>query len=59
MFGVAMLAPTLLAAASEEIKKKFLPGIANAELMWCELWSEPNCRVRPGRPAIFSTTQGR
>src|SRR5208283_5162741 len=41
-FGVAMLAPTLLAAASEEVKKKFLPGIASGETMWCELWSEPN-----------------
>ncbi|MGD0855766.1 MAG: acyl-CoA dehydrogenase family protein [Dehalococcoidia bacterium] len=41
-FGVAMLAPTLIAAASEEIKKEFLPGIASAEVTWCELWSEPN-----------------
>jgi len=42
IFGVSMLAPTLLAAGSEEIKKEFLPKIANAELMFCELWSEPN-----------------
>ncbi|MDD5312942.1 MAG: acyl-CoA dehydrogenase family protein [Dehalococcoidia bacterium] len=42
IFGVAMLAPTLLAAGSEELKKEFLPKIANAELMFCELWSEPN-----------------
>jgi len=42
IFGVAMLAPTLLAAGSEEIKKEFLPKIASAELMFCELWSEPN-----------------
>ncbi len=41
-FGVAMLAPTLLAAGSEEVKKRFLPGIAAGETMWCELWSEPN-----------------
>jgi len=41
-FGVAMLAPTLLAAGSEEIKRRFLPGIASGEVMWCELWSEPN-----------------
>jgi len=41
-FGIGMLAPTLLAAASEEVKREFLPGIANAEVMWCELWSEPN-----------------
>lgn len=41
-FGVAMLAPTLLAAASDEVKKRFLPGIASGETVWCELWSEPN-----------------
>ncbi|MBN1691370.1 MAG: acyl-CoA dehydrogenase family protein [Dehalococcoidia bacterium] len=41
-FGVAMLAPTLLAAASEEVKREFLPGIASGDVMWCELWSEPN-----------------
>ena len=42
IFGVQMLAPTLLQAASEEIKKEFLPPIASGETMWCELWSEPN-----------------
>jgi len=42
IFGILMLAPTLLAVASDEIKKKFLPPIARAEVHWCELWSEPN-----------------
>jgi alkylation response protein AidB-like acyl-CoA dehydrogenase len=42
IFGVAMLAPTLLAAGSEEIKREFLPRIASGEIMFCELWSEPN-----------------
>jgi alkylation response protein AidB-like acyl-CoA dehydrogenase len=42
IFGYSMLAPTLLAAGSEEVKRKFLPGIASADTMWCELWSEPN-----------------
>jgi len=41
-FGVGMLAPTLLQAASEDIKNAFLPPIAAAEVAWCELWSEPN-----------------
>ena len=41
-FGVQMLAPTLLAAANDDVKKRFLPTIANAEIFWCELWSEPN-----------------
>ncbi len=42
IFGVQMLAPTLLQAASDAIKKEFLPPIARGEVMWCELWSEPN-----------------
>lgn len=42
LVGVQMLAPTLIAAASEEIKRKFLPPIAKAEVMWAELWSEPD-----------------
>jgi alkylation response protein AidB-like acyl-CoA dehydrogenase len=42
IFGVEMLAPTLLSAGSEDIKRRFLPGIASADVMWCELWSEPN-----------------
>ncbi len=42
IFGVQMLAPTALQAASEEIKQEFLPPIARGEVMWCELWSEPN-----------------
>jgi alkylation response protein AidB-like acyl-CoA dehydrogenase len=41
-FGIGMLAPTLLAAASDEIKGEFLPKIASADIMWCQLWSEPN-----------------
>jgi len=42
IFGIQMLAPTLLQAASDPIKKEFLPPIAKGEVMWCELWSEPN-----------------
>ena len=42
VFGVDMLAPTLLEAASEEIKREFLPSIRSGERQWCELWSEPN-----------------
>ena len=42
IFGVQMLAPTLLQAGSEEVKREFLPPIASGETMWCELWSEPN-----------------
>ena len=41
-WGISMLAPTLLAVASDDIKRRFLPPIANAEVHWCEMWSEPN-----------------
>ena len=41
-FGIGMLAPTLLAAASHEQKEEFLPSIAGGEVVWCQLWSEPN-----------------
>jgi len=42
IFGIQMLGPTLLAAANEELKREFLPKIASADIMWCQLWSEPN-----------------
>ncbi|MBM3167113.1 MAG: hypothetical protein FJZ94_06675, partial [Chloroflexi bacterium] len=42
VFGVQMLAPTILHAGNEEVKRRFLPPIASAEVMWCELWSEPD-----------------
>lgn len=42
IFGIQMLAPTLLALGSKEMKDKFLPPIGRGEVLWCELWSEPN-----------------
>ena len=41
-YGVDMLAPMLIAEASEDIKKRFLPPIGNGDVLWCELYSEPN-----------------
>ena len=41
IFGVGMIAPTLIRFASEEQKKQHLPGIARGEVFWCELLSEP------------------
>ncbi|MDY7018968.1 MAG: acyl-CoA dehydrogenase family protein [Chloroflexota bacterium] len=41
-FGIQMLAPTLLVFGNEEQKKEYLPPIAAGDVMWCELWSEPN-----------------
>jgi alkylation response protein AidB-like acyl-CoA dehydrogenase len=42
IFGIGIVAPTLLVAASEEQREKFLPPIAKGELMYCQGWSEPN-----------------
>ena len=41
-FGVKMLAPILLAHGTEEQKREHLPGIAKGEVMWCQLFSEPD-----------------
>jgi alkylation response protein AidB-like acyl-CoA dehydrogenase len=42
IFGIGMLAPTLIQIASDEIKKKWLPRLAAGESFGCELYSEPN-----------------
>lgn len=41
IFGVGMIAPTLLRFASEEQKREHLPGIAAGQNFWCECLSEP------------------
>jgi alkylation response protein AidB-like acyl-CoA dehydrogenase len=40
--GVKMLAPSLIAIGTEEQKREHLPPIARGDVMWCQLWSEPN-----------------
>jgi len=42
LFGVGMIAPTLIQFASEEQKREHLPRIANGEVLWCECLSEPD-----------------
>jgi len=42
IFGVGMIAPTLIQFASEEQKREHLPRIANGEVLWCECLSEPD-----------------
>ena len=39
--GQGMAAPTLMAWAKEEQKRKHLPPLASGEHIWCQLFSEP------------------
>ncbi len=40
-FGLTMLAPVLYTFGTEEQKKRFLPGIYNGDVWWCQGYSEP------------------
>ena len=40
-FGVAMLAPVLYTFGTEEQKARFLPGIREGKVWWCQGYSEP------------------
>lgn len=53
-FGVGMLGPTLLSVGSEEQKAEHLPPIARGEVIWAQLWSEPNA----GSDLASATTYG-
>ena len=41
IIGIGMGGPTVIAWGSEELKHKFLRGIATNEEIWCQLFSEP------------------
>ena len=41
IIGHGMCAPTLMAYATEEQKRRFLPPMARGEEIWCQLFSEP------------------
>jgi alkylation response protein AidB-like acyl-CoA dehydrogenase len=42
VIGIGMAGPTLMAYASEEQKRKYLPPMARGEEIWCQLFSEPS-----------------
>lgn len=40
--GEGLIGPTLIAYGSEDQKQRFLPGIRNGSVLWCQGYSEPN-----------------
>jgi alkylation response protein AidB-like acyl-CoA dehydrogenase len=42
IIGHGMCGPTMMAFASEEQKRKYLPPLASGEKIWCQLFSEPS-----------------
>jgi acyl-CoA dehydrogenase len=41
IIGHGMCGPTMMAYASEDHKRKYLPPLASGEKVWCQLFSEP------------------
>jgi alkylation response protein AidB-like acyl-CoA dehydrogenase len=41
-FNTAMVGPVIATFGSEEQKQRFLPATANADIWWCQGFSEPN-----------------
>ncbi len=41
IIGQGMCAPTLMAYATEDQKRRYLPPLASGEEIWCQLFSEP------------------
>ncbi len=42
VYGVGMLAPSIMEFGTPEQLERFLPPIANGDVMWCQGFSEPN-----------------
>ncbi len=40
-FNVSMVGPVIAQFASQEVKQRFLPMTANADIFWCQGFSEP------------------
>ena len=42
LIGQGMCGPTMMAYASEDQKRRYLPPLASGEEIWCQLFSEPS-----------------
>ena len=51
IIGHGMCGPTMMAYASEDQKRHYLPPLAAGENIWCQLFSEPGRRFGRRRPA--------
>lgn len=40
--GIFLLGPTIMEYGTDEQKARFLPPMANGEVIWAQAWSEPN-----------------
>ena len=49
--GLGMVAPTILAHATDKVKDAYLRKMYRGEIVGCQLFSEPGAGLRPGRAA--------
>ncbi|WP_257908090.1 acyl-CoA dehydrogenase family protein [Janibacter limosus] len=46
-FNTSMVGPVIATFGSEELKQRFLPSTATAEIWWCRGLLRAGCRLRP------------
>ena len=56
--GVMMFGPTLLEYGTEEQKRQHIPGIATAEVRWCQGYSEPGAGSDLAALQMFAEDKG-
>ena len=56
--GVMMFGPTLLEYGTEEQKQKYIPDIAQANVRWCQGYSEPNAGSDLANVQAFAEDKG-